>query len=269
MADASTASYSLSDLLTAPDAAVTPGDVLGVGALSLIIGLSLFFNGFRIMKKKRLIENTPTSKTRSVAMGRAEIHGTIVPFQEITMSPFSATPCVYFRYSLERQHEWRDKNGKVHQRWDNIDSGRWSVPFYVQDDSGKILVDPKRAQVDTGRDRVNWPLLTLEVPPNVASRVSLGKYDVLRYSESFIRPGETLYVLGFAGDNPHVADTSQDSAAGDKMIQHRAGEPFYISDQRQEDILTYNASASRQSIVAGAVLGAAGLLAAIYALTLY
>ena len=185
------------------------------------------------------------------------------------MTPFSATPCVFFRYQLERQHEWRDKNGEVHRRWDTLDFGHWGVPFFIQDESGKILVDPKGAGVDTSQDRANWPLLTLEVPPNVAARVSLGKYDVLRYSESFIKPGETLYVLGFAGDNPHVADTSQDTAAGDKMIQARKGEPFYISDKRQEDIVAYDASASRQSIVAGAVLGALGLMAAIYALTLY
>ncbi len=269
MAESSTSAYTLSQIVTDPGSPVTPGDVLAFGSLGLIIGLILFFNGFRLLKKSRLVKDTPTSKIRSLAMGRAEVHGAIVPFQEITMTPFSATPCVYFRYSLEKQYERRDDKGRVRAEWRQIDSGRWSVPFFIEDETGKVLVDPKNAEVDTPADRVNTPILGLELPPNILTRTGMpGRHDLLRYSESYIRPGEQLFVLGFAGDNPHVADTSQATAAGDKMIRYRDGEPFFISSQHKEGLTAYSLSAGRQSIVAGAVLATAGLIAAIYALNL-
>jgi len=268
MTDSTAGSYTVSELVTDPGSPVSPGDILVFGGLGLLVGLILFFNGFRLLKKSRLVKDTPTSKIRSLAMGRAEVFGTIVPFQEITMAPFSGTPCVYFRYSLEKQYERRDKQGRVHEEWRQIDSGRWSVPFFVQDETGKVLVDPKNAEVDTPADRANMPILGLELPPNILARTSPDRHALLRYSESYIRPDEQLYVLGFAGDNPHIADTSQDTAAGDKMIQYRDGEPFFVSSQHQEAVATYSASAGRQSIVAGAILAAAGLIAAIYASTL-
>ena len=50
----------------------------GFGVLLLIVGLYLFYNSLKNLKKKRLFENIPTSKMRSVAMGLVELKGKIL-----------------------------------------------------------------------------------------------------------------------------------------------------------------------------------------------
>ena len=44
--------------------------VLGAG-----LGVHLFYRGFRLLARKRLIMNTPTAKIRSAAMGLVEVSG--------------------------------------------------------------------------------------------------------------------------------------------------------------------------------------------------
>ena len=64
-------------------------------AIGFFAGLFLFWKGFSWLKQKRLIENIPTSKIRSIAMGLVEIYGEVVPTQEkILKSPFTNKDCV-------------------------------------------------------------------------------------------------------------------------------------------------------------------------------
>ncbi len=260
--------FSISGLLTAPDAEFTNEHLFLGALLGLAVGLFLFLNGFQALRRRRTMQNTPTSKIRSVAMGRVEVYGAIVPFQEITQAPISGTTCVYFDYRIEERHEYKDEHGNLKESWQEIDSGKWSVPFFVQDDTGKILVDPKGAQIDSPNDRVNMPMIEPDIPPNLRSRISLPRRDILRYTERYLRPGESVFVLGFAGHNPHLAETSQDTAAAGKMIQTNGRDIFYISDRRQEEIMTYDLSLTRQSIAGGAILMVVSLLLAVYALSL-
>ncbi|MDD5086676.1 MAG: hypothetical protein PHV16_02895, partial [Candidatus Nanoarchaeia archaeon] len=58
-------------------------------------GVFLFWEGIKTLKHKRLIENIPTSKIRSLAMGLVEIYGEVVPaYKEVLKSPFSNKDCV-------------------------------------------------------------------------------------------------------------------------------------------------------------------------------
>jgi hypothetical protein len=53
-------------------------DILFYSVGGLLLGLYVFYRGFHHFRRKRLIENTPTSKVRSIAMGLVEIFGTVV-----------------------------------------------------------------------------------------------------------------------------------------------------------------------------------------------
>ena len=44
-------------------------------ATGLCAGLYLFFNGFRLLQRRRLILDTPVSKIRSASMGMVELSG--------------------------------------------------------------------------------------------------------------------------------------------------------------------------------------------------
>ena len=49
--------------------------------ITIIIGTGLLIQAFRLFKKKKMIENIPTSKVRSIAMGLVELNGKIIPIK--------------------------------------------------------------------------------------------------------------------------------------------------------------------------------------------
>ncbi|MGH7742142.1 MAG: hypothetical protein ACRENS_08975, partial [Candidatus Eiseniibacteriota bacterium] len=50
-------------------------------------GLVMFVRGFRAWNERRLIENTPTARIRSMAMGLVEIEGVVEP-RSVLAAPF-------------------------------------------------------------------------------------------------------------------------------------------------------------------------------------
>jgi hypothetical protein len=57
--------------------------------------------GVNRYRQRSLIADTPTSKVRSLAMGRVELQGTVEPIGETFTAPFSNDECVLYRYSIE------------------------------------------------------------------------------------------------------------------------------------------------------------------------
>lgn len=108
--------------------------VMGFG-----LGLVLFFRGLRIFHKGLVVSDTPIIPIRSIAMGIAQVHGR-ADGSEPFPSPISGTPCYAFRVKIDRyvrrqgwRHHRTNQNGKR---------------FYIADDSGRILVDPREAELD-------------------------------------------------------------------------------------------------------------------------
>jgi hypothetical protein len=63
----------------------------------------------------------------------------------------------------------------------------------------------------------------------------IGTAKNMRFKEYFIPTYSDIYVMGCAGDNPLVKDSSAEDPTTDVMIQkcpHR--DPFYISDQPEK-----------------------------------
>ena len=119
-----------------------------IGGLDLFLlagfvgGISSFFRGFRSYRKFLLLEDTPTTPIRSIAMGLVRIHGKVTADHTIE-SPITRSACCAYQVHIER---WKDEE----------DSGRWlhygadtnGVSFRLQDDSGRVLVDPRGAEFD-------------------------------------------------------------------------------------------------------------------------
>ena len=61
--------------------------------VGIIFGSILFANGFRSMKRKKLMESIPTSKIRSLAIGIAEIYGKAATTEKLIQGPFSNETC--------------------------------------------------------------------------------------------------------------------------------------------------------------------------------
>jgi len=207
-------------------------------------GIFLFFRGLLWLKQKRLIENLPTSKIRSLAMGLVEIFGEVVPAEKrILKSPFSNRDCVYYRYKIE---EYRSSGKSGH--WATVKKDENSVHFYLKDCTGMVLVDPTGAKMDIPKDNAFSSGLGKDPPEQVKKFLKsqglsfegflLGINKKMRYTEHFIEPGDKLYILGTAKDNPFMEEATAKHGMEDVMIGKGEHEKiYYISDRQEKDLL--------------------------------
>jgi hypothetical protein len=114
--------------------------ILGFGA-----GIVWFFKGFRVYREYRVLADTPEMSLRSIAMGLVEVHGKAQPVtQKLATSPVSQTPCLFYKVDIERYQ--RDSKGGG--SWQHYKTDADGVPFYLDDGTGKVLVDAHGAEYD-------------------------------------------------------------------------------------------------------------------------
>ena len=105
-------------------------------------GLYYFYKGFRTFREYRVLADTPELPIRSLAMGLVEIHGQARIGQPVP-SPVTQTPCCFYKVDIER---WvKDKNGG---HWSHTATDAGGPRFYLEDTSGKVLVDAHNAEYD-------------------------------------------------------------------------------------------------------------------------
>jgi hypothetical protein len=157
------------------DAGLIPG---------LLAGGVLYASGY-FLRLKQQIENTPTSRIRSLAMGPVEIHGQVYRKYAL-ISPMSLAACVYYRLRKYR----KDSSGK----WELqsvTDSSH--VPFLLDDGTGRVTVAPSGARVSAKVEQTGFPgEMTMAF-----GGVSVDDADE-KWVEELIHEGTTLYVLGYA-----------------------------------------------------------------------
>lgn len=206
-------------------------------ALGVVGGIALFFYGFRLNRRKHLIETTATSSIRSLAIGLVEITGNAGPSGDMLNAPFSAMPCVFFSYKVQE----RQRSGKQ-DKWVTIAQGHSPLPFTVRDVTGAVMILPMGAEL-TIEDRGTYQNGGhIDFPQTVeAGLTTLGitssewrSSNTLRCTERFILPEERVYILGTAqeGDQDESANESR------LFIGSHPDEPFVISDRSESDLLS-------------------------------
>ena len=152
------------------------------GAVPIIITGLLVWYGFYFLRLKRQIENTPTSKVRSIAMGMVEVKGQAVRSYAL-ISPMSNTPCVYYRltkYKRDRNRQWRVSS---------ISSSD-NVPFMLEDETGRVEINPTAGQISAGSKH--------EGSPGQVGLMQLNNNSGDKWVEEVIVDGTLLYILGYA-----------------------------------------------------------------------
>jgi hypothetical protein len=169
---------------------------LAAGAAGGVFG---FFRGFRAWRWLRLIEDTPTSTVRALALGRVELRGRAAGKGELR-APLTGAACAYYRFLVER--EVHTRRGR---RWRALVSGSSEAwPFYVEDATGRVLVEPRGAEISLGCDfseidpeRVG-ALAAFASEHEIGDGGFLGLGGRVRFREWRIAPGDEVYVLGIA-----------------------------------------------------------------------
>ena len=106
----------------------------------IVVGVILFFVGFSKYREYRLLADTPQIPIRSVSMGLSHVAGTTTGGQPL-ISPLTQVPCYYYEVKVEKKVKKDDR-----ESWEETHRERAEVPFYLQDETGFVLVNPERAE---------------------------------------------------------------------------------------------------------------------------
>jgi hypothetical protein len=111
----------------------------------VVIGLILFIVGFVKYREYRVLADTPQVPIRSVSMGLSHVAGTSTGGEPL-ISPLTQVPCYYYEVKVEK----KVKRGNE-EKWENAGTERAEVSFYLQDETGTILVNPQKAEYNLPR----------------------------------------------------------------------------------------------------------------------
>ncbi len=171
--------------------------------IGICAGLYIFFNGFRLLKRRHLILNTPLSKIRSAPLGLVELSGLAAGPYTVT-APITNRSCYYFRTVV-----WEWKQSGKNKQWVKVAADCMHVPFFVDDNTGKVMVDPCGAELDLHLDFHQefcdgFFTTKEEAPPNV--RDFLGRHGInttnkIKVEEYCIKPKNSLFLLGTLAEN--------------------------------------------------------------------
>lgn len=188
--------------------------------MGVVFGPVLFFRGFRLLQRKRLIMDIPRSTVRGAALGPVEISGKAAgPYTLI--SPLSQTDCLYYRIAVQANPKKDFSNTRMREL---------SAPLYVDDGTGKVMVYPAQCELQ----------LDVTEQRNEYGRAALAMEGFNREGAEFvqeycIRPGDPLYVLGTLQENRWAKRDGNDECSELSRIG-----PGFVS-QDEADLLRHEA----------------------------
>ena len=183
------------------------------GLVPIAAGLYFFSRGFSVLARRRLITSTPQSKIRSAAVGLVEVSGLAVGPHTVH-APISGLPCFYYRTIA-----WEHKDSGKSNDWQKVAEEILYVPFFLDDGTGKLLIDPRGAELDLHRDfrhEFSDSIFSTadSVPYNVRNfllRHGVSSESKVRVEEYCIKPKNALFIVGTLAENPQYRGNPQAS----------------------------------------------------------
>lgn len=174
----------------------------GLGGLG--IGSYLFISGFRMLRYKRMILNTPLAKIHSASIGLVEVTGTPTGPKTL-VAPVTGDACYYYRVQA---WQWKESDNK--HSWEQVLDESVYLPFFLEDGTGRVLIDLQGAEMDVHRsfsDEIGASLFSSRelLPTNIRNfllKRGLVPYEKIKIEERIIPQGFPLFVFGTLGDMP-------------------------------------------------------------------
>ena len=217
-------------------------DGFGIGVMLIILGLIMFYNSLKNLKIKRLIENVPTSKARSVAMGLAELKGKIESRNKTLSDPFDGKDCVYWHIHIQQYM----KRGK-RRTWVTRHKAKKQVPFYLTDQTGSVLVNMQGANsknVKRDNEYDSAMFFSDDIPSkvenycnkeNVKLRGWLGGKKRMRFRVTYLEPNDDIFIIGSAR-SPNIDETNGLKKITAVIDKSKDG-IFILSDKSEKELI--------------------------------
>lgn len=256
----------------------------------IVIGIALLILGVVLMlirrsQQSKLMEimGTKTSTAQELQKAAeyvAERLGEQGSFKQITevkgvlkcdspiRSEIAQEPCVYYSMTVTREYEetyWETdsktnrRERKTRRGSDVVSQNSQRIPFWVEDSTGQILVNPDGADIDAVQvidkfESNTGGVITLggfsfNVGSIVGQMLSDSRTLGYRFRESILPIGRQIYVLGEASDS-----------TGKVQIQKPSEKGKFIISLKSEEELVRSAKSTIQWLMIGAIVsGVAGL----------
>lgn len=195
-----------STLSGAPLASSTPW--LEILVLS-IFALIPLIAGVKVYRRKKLLDNIPTSPICSIKPGVVEVSGVIQSGDEL-ISPLYGETCCFFKSIVQ------EKKGKhVKTVFEKISSN----PFTISDGTGELIVDPRMVEIECKPYRMDiMNLSSLSRSPYAEVGILANRSGFAQ--EWIFKVGQRVYLLGYA-----------EVLNGSKLILKKSQDyPYIISD---------------------------------------
>lgn len=238
--------------------------IVGLPLLGFLLALFALTGSLRASRRKRIIENIPTSKTTGVYIGLVELKGQAECPSPLT-SFLAGVSCVYYQWSVE-EHWSRtvtetttDAQGKTTTRtrhesgWTSIGGNEERIPFYLRDEEGSVLIRPDGAEIEpeTVFGETCTPSDPLYYGKGPDSAIADSDHR-RRFSETALNVGSHLYIVGQAREREDVI-APEVAAAPDAPL-------FLISTRTEEKVASGLAIRTWVFGILGVILALAGVM---------
>lgn len=219
---------------------VLAAELSPAGPLFLALGFILLLFGLSAGRKRRLLDDTPLSKTLGVFIGEVEVTGacvTTTPFQ----AHLSGRMCVLYDWSVEEEWErwetetYTDKDGRTRTRrvlrsgWTTVASNEHSQGFYLKDEFGFLWVHPRGADLEKldlfFETASRHDDLYFAKGPSEEISDSTGRR---RFRESGLPVGTQLFVRGRASERSDIV--------APQIVQDPKAEMFIITPRKESEV---------------------------------
>ena len=219
---------------------VLAAELSPAGPIFLALGFILLLCGLSAGRNRRLLDDTPLSKTLGVFIGEVEVVGACV-----TSTPFQAylsgRPCVLYNWSVDEQWErwetetYTDDKGRTRTRrvlrsgWTTVAGNDYTQGFYLKDEFGFLWVHPRGAALETlelfSENASRDDDLYYAKGPRAAIANSTG-YRMFR--ESGLPVGTQLFVRGRASERSDIV--------APQIVQDPKAEMFIITPRKESEV---------------------------------
>ena len=236
------------------------GKALALLVILFFTGIFAIYDGMKKYLRVQKIKNTPTSKAASAAVGLVELAGT-ARCNGNMVSPISGVKCAYWKitgeyYRSGKHGGWKEIYFGDSSGLNNSEAqGPEATGFYTEDETGRMLVNPQKGEVDIPFDKefrghIEGKGLFGEINPKMGesvlkfieslpsegkSKFMARKDEDLRVREYYVADGDEVYVLGSA--QPREGAASSTGSENLVVQWHISDNLLYISDSGERKVL--------------------------------